>query len=79
MKTELILLTAPDLMLASMLVLALIGLGMRLGLGVGRTLTIAAVRTTVQLLLVGLILETVFSQAKLTWIMSIVLVMMTVA
>jgi putative ABC transport system permease protein len=79
MKTDLILLTAPDLMLASMLVLALIGLGVRLGLGIGRTLTIAAVRTTVQLLLVGLILETVFSQSKLTWIMSIVLVMMTVA
>lgn len=79
MKTEFIALTAPDLMLASLLVLALIGLGARLRLGVSQTLTIAAIRTTVQLLLVGLILEAVFTQAKLPWIMLIVLVMMTVA
>ena len=37
MKTEFIALTAPDLMLASLLVLALIGLGARLGLGVSQT------------------------------------------
>jgi len=79
MKTEFIALTAPDLMLASLLVLALIGLGAKLRLGVSQTLTIAAVRTTVQLLLVGLILEAIFTQAKLSWIMLIVLVMMTVA
>ena len=79
MKVEFIALTAPDLMLASLLVLALIGLGARLGLGISRTLTIAALRTTAQLLLVGLILEAVFTQAKLSWIMLIVLVMMTVA
>jgi len=79
MKAEFIALTAPDLMLASLLVLALIGLGSRLRLGVSQTLTIAALRTTAQLLLVGLILEAVFTQAKLPWIMLIVLVMMTVA
>ena len=79
MKTEFIALSAYDLMLASLLVLALIGLGARFRLGVSQTLTIAAVRTTVQLLLVGLILEAVFSQAKLSWIMLIIAVMMTVA
>ncbi len=79
MKVEFIALTAPDLMLASLLVLALIGLGARLELGVSKTLTIAAIRTTVQLLLVGLILEAVFTRAKPSWITLIVLVMMTVA
>ena len=79
MKTEFIALTAPDLALASLLVLALIGLGARLHLGVSQTLAIAAVRTTAQLLLVGLILEAVFTQARLSWIMLIILVMMTVA
>ena len=79
MTTEFIALTAPDLILASLLVLALIGLGARLRLGLSVTLTIAALRTTAQLLLVGLILEAVFAQAKLSWIILIVLVMMTVA
>jgi len=79
MKIEFIALTTPDLMLASLLVLALIGLGARMRLGVSRTLAIAALRTTVQLLLVGLILEAVFTQAELPWIVLIVLVMMTVA
>jgi putative ABC transport system permease protein len=78
-KTEFIALSAYDLMLASLLVLALIGLGARFGLGVSRTLAIAAIRTTVQLLLVGLVLEAVFTQARLSWILLIILVMMTVA
>ena len=79
MKTEFIALSAYDLMLASLLVLALIGLAARFRLGVSRTLAIAALRTTAQLLLVGLVLETVFTQARLSWILLIILVMMTVA
>ena len=79
MKIEFIALTAYDLMLASLLVLALIGLGARLRLGVSRMLAVAAIRTTAQLLLVGLILEAVFTQARLSWILLIILVMMTVA
>lgn len=66
-------------MLASLLVLALIGLATSLRLGLSRTLVIAAVRTTAQLLLVGLVLEAVFSQAQLSWTLLIALVMMTVA
>ena len=79
MSNGLILLTLPDLMLASLLVLALIGLGTRLGLGIGRQLIIAALRTTVQLLLVGLILESVFASSRLPLIVLIMLVMLTVA
>jgi putative ABC transport system permease protein len=79
MSNGLILLTLPDLMLASLLVLALIGLGTRLGLGIGRQLMIAALRTTVQLLLVGLILESVFASSQLPLIALIMLVMLTVA
>ncbi len=79
MNNGLILLTLPDLMLASLLVLALIGLATRLGLGIGRQLLIAALRTTVQLLLVGLILESVFASSQLPLIALIMLVMLTVA
>ena len=79
MSNGLILLTLPDLMLASLLVLALIGLATRLRLGIGRQLVIAALRTTVQLLLVGLILESVFASSQLPLIALIMLVMLTVA
>lgn len=79
MKTEFIALTAYDLMLAALLILALIGLVARFRLGISRTLAIAAIRTTVQLLLVGLVLEAVFAQARLSWILLIMFVMMTVA
>ena len=44
-----------DLLLAALLILALIALSLLLKLGVGTQLTIAAIRTTVQLLLVGLV------------------------
>ena len=76
---ELISLSAYDLMLASLLVLALVGLSVRLQLGIGMQLFVAACRTTAQLLLVGLILKQVFEQAQLPWILLIMLVMLTVA
>jgi len=76
---DLISLSAYDLMLASLLVLALVGLSARLQLGIGWQLTIAALRTTAQLLLVGMILKQVFEQAQLSWILLIMLVMLTVA
>ena len=76
---ELISLSAYDLMLASLLVLALVGLSARLQLGIGLQLVIAACRTTAQLLLVGLILKQVFEQAQLSLILLIMLVMLTVA
>ena len=76
---DLISLSAYDLVLASLLVLALVGLSARLQLGIGLQLVIAACRTTAQLLLVGLILKQVFEQAQLSWILLIMLVMLTVA
>lgn len=76
---ELITLSAYDLMLASLLVLALAGVAVRLKLGIGIQLIIAACRTTAQLLLVGLILKKVFEHAELHWISLIALLMLTIA
>ena len=76
---ELIHLTAPDLMLTALLVLALVGLSARMRLGIGWQLTIAAIRTTAQLLLVGLVLKSVFANAQLHWVVLITLVMLSVA
>lgn len=76
---ELISLSAYDLMLAALLVLALAGLSVRLQLGIGVQLIVAGLRTTAQLLLVGLILKQVFENAELPWILFIMLVMLTVA
>ncbi|MDT8451692.1 MAG: iron export ABC transporter permease subunit FetB [Gammaproteobacteria bacterium] len=75
----LISLSAYDLMLAALLVLALVGLVVRLKLGIAQQLVIAAIRTTVQLLLVGLVLKQVFESAQLPLIVLIMLVMLTVA
>lgn len=53
-----------DLVLASILVLANAGISMALGLGVARQMLIAAARMIVQLLLVGLILQWLFTVAS---------------
>lgn len=76
---DLILLSAYDLMLAALLVLALVGLSARLKLGIALQLVVAACRTTAQLLLVGLILKQVFEQAQLSLVLLITFVMLTVA
>jgi len=76
---NLISLTAVDLLLAALLVVALSGMAARLKLGLSMQLIIAAMRTTAQLLIVGVILKTVFSEARLSWIVLIVLVMISVA
>ncbi len=76
---ELIRLTAVDLSLAALLVLALAALAARMQLGVTTQLLVAGARTTAQLMLVGLILKWVFETAALPWIALIMLVMLTVA
>lgn len=53
-----------DLVLASVLVLANAGMSMVLGLGVARQMLVAAARMIVQLLLVGLILQWLFTVAN---------------
>lgn len=65
----LISLTPIDLALAALLVLALSGLSLWLSLGLERTMLVAALRTTLQLWLVGLVLKVLFDNANLGWIM----------
>jgi len=72
-------LTGFDLSLAAVLVLLLALLSWRMQLGLAPRLLLAALRTTVQLLLVGLVLKWVFEQASFLWVMLITTVMLTVA
>lgn len=76
---ELIHLTAPDLMLTALLILALIGMASRMKLGISMQLAIAALRTTAQLLLIGLVLKSIFNNAELHWVILMGMVMLIVA
>lgn len=75
----LISLSSFDLAVAALLVLLLGVLSWRMHLGIGRQLGIAAARTVVQLLLVGLVLTAIFAHARLGWIALIALVMLLAA
>ncbi len=75
----LIQLTPVDLVLASLLVVALAGLSRLLVLGLGRRILVAALRTTGQLLLVGLVLKALFAHEHLGWVTLMALVMLGVA
>lgn len=72
-------LTPFDLSLAAVLVLILAALSRPMGLDIGRPLIIAAVRTAVQLLLIGVVLKALFEHAKLGWVVLIAAVMLLVA
>lgn len=72
-------LTSFDLSLASILVLLLAAVSWRMHLGVSNQLVIAAVRTTVQLLLVGLVLKVLFANAGLGWVTVIAILMLLAA
>lgn len=74
-----ILLTPLDLALAALLVLAAALLGHLLRLGATRTVLIAALRTVIQLLLIGLVLEVLFGHAALHWVALLALAMLAVA
>ena len=75
----LVLLTPLDLTIAAALVLLLALLSWRLHLGVERRLLVAAVRSTVQLLLVGMVLKTLFAQSN-PWLIGLMaLVMLSAA
>lgn len=76
---SLVTLSPLDLALAAVLVLLLAGLSLLLRLGLVRSLLVAAARTVVQLLLVGLVLEAVFAQAGFGWVALMALVMLLVA
>jgi len=72
-------LTPTDLLLAATGVLALAGLSRWKRLDIEKPLLIAALRTTVQLLLVGLVLKALFSSSHWAYILTVSLVMLTVA
>lgn len=72
-------LTPLDLALAALLVVLLALLSWRLRLEMERRLLIAALRTTVQLLLIGLVLKVLFDNAQWWWVSLIALVMLAVA
>ena len=72
-------LTPLDLGLAAVLVLVLAGLSWGLRLGVGRPLAVAALRTTVQLALIGYVLKALFAHAHPGWVGLMALVMLLVA
>nr|WP_321464963.1 iron export ABC transporter permease subunit FetB [uncultured Desulfobulbus sp.] len=68
-----------DLSLASSLLFLLGLLSWRLRLGLGKNLAVAAVRTTVQLLLIGQILRLLFAHVHIAYMVLISLVMLATA
>jgi len=68
-----------DLSVAALLVLLLGSLSALMKLGITRQLYIAAARTTVQLLLIGLVLKTLFASTSLAFILLISMMMISVA
>ncbi len=76
---SIIALTPFDLSLAALLVLALAGLALPLRLNISAQLIAAAARTTIQLLLIGLVLKVLFENANLGWVSLMALVMLAVA
>lgn len=68
-----------DLALASTLVLALALISRRMQFGVERRLLIAALRTTVQLTLIGFVLKVLFENATLWWVALLASIMLLVA
>jgi putative ABC transport system permease protein len=68
-----------DLGLTACLVLALALLTRRLALGVASGLLVAALRTVVQLMLVGLVLKVLFANVHLAWVLAMAAVMLLAA
>ncbi len=68
-----------DLVLAAVLVLGMALLSIRMKLGLGARILVSALRTTIQLLLIGLILRAVFEIATPGWIGLIALGMLLAA
>ncbi len=75
----LITLSVFDLALAAVLILALAVLSLRLQLGIERRLLVSAMRTTMQLLLIGLVLKLLFDNAHFLWVAIMAAIMITAA
>jgi putative ABC transport system permease protein len=72
-------LSPADLVLAAGLVLLLAALSVRMRLDLTSDILIAGVRTTVQLILVGLVLKALFANVHISWMVAIAAVMLLVA
>lgn len=72
-------LTPFDLALAALLILLLAGLSWRMQLGMERRLLVAALRTVIQLSLIGLVLKTLFEHADWWWVSLMAVIMLAVA
>jgi putative ABC transport system permease protein len=72
-------LSLADLAIAAVLVLLLALLSIRLQSNISQQLIIAAIRTAVQLTLVGLVLKVLFANASFGWVMLMALIMLLVA
>jgi putative ABC transport system permease protein len=72
-------LTPADLALAALLVLALAASSRRLRLEISRQILVAALRTTIQLLLIGLVLRAVFENVHWGWVALIAVIMLLAA
>ena len=72
-------LSVTDLAIAATLVVLLAVLSMRLRSNISQQLIIAAIRTAVQLTLIGLVLKALFANANLGWVMLMALIMLLVA
>ena len=68
-----------DLSLAALLILALAALSWHLRIGLERRLLVSAARTTIQLLLIGLVLKILFDNAHFVWVAAMAAIMVTVA
>ncbi len=76
---QLISLSAFDLSIAAILIIALALLSFRLKLGLTQRILVAGLRTTIQLLLIGIILDAIFARVHPLWMALIATVMFTVA
>ncbi len=72
-------LTPLDLTLAASLLMALALLSIRMHLGLARQIIVAGLRTTVQLLIIGLVLTSLFAHVHIGWITVMAMVMFLVA
>ena len=72
-------LTPLDLILAAILVLVLAGLSFQLRLALEWQIIVAAVRTTLQLLLIGVVLQALFDNVHLVWIILLAAIMLLVS
>ena len=68
-----------DLTIAASLVLLLALLSLRLQSDISRQLVVAAIRTAVQLTLIGLVLKVLFANASFVWVALMALVMLLIA